>query len=585
MAVSPVDVYKVYLDPTMDVASKTAAIDMMYGGGAPPPEAGPDLRTADVSLSDAMTAAAGGNVPPSTLKALEAPRPPTSASVSDAMVAFGAGGNVTPSQRAALGDPVPPAPPPVSAPAAPAPARTETPAAPTPPAMGEANRGLNMLVASKLGAGGPSRYIPGHDQKTGSTVEYREAIPEELKLNLGVDALHGSAQAIQRGEMEAKQHTEAAQAAEADKRRLESERAANAARQAGLQEHAKKLDEGFEKLAKDTEVRPGDFWATKSTGQKVLGVIASIMFGLAGKPELIDKMIDDDVAARQKQREKLLGARKSAIDNFRAQMLSPEAANAADRALATQAAASEMTRLAESAKAPEARQRGLELAAQYQQKYNALMAEMAEKEAKAVRESSQYIPGHSTGGQMSTAQLYDYLTTKAHLAPNDALTYIASGKYNPGLSPQQLAQQQDLMKRAVVGPDGKLYYAGEEKDARQAKDKISNVGTINTETSFLESELAKGLAGMDRGAVEASRNRLIGAWKGMGVEGSKEYPIESLVGSSVGDLISMKAKGGLAKARQMANDEVTGVMGNLYTDPLDPTKRGGASWSEVVLPQ
>jgi len=201
------------------------------------------------------------------------------------------------------------------------------PAAPSSDAQFDA--GVRQLIGGAL-RGTPARRVAAHDQPVSTTIARAGQVPDDIKERLATDAQAEAGLALDEGEQAAKAHEEAANAAYVRQMNTEAERKAFADQQRRLQEHVQVMDAGYEQLVKDTVVKPSDWWASKDTGHKVLALLGAVMFGLAGDPKGIEKVIDDDLQLKQIQREKMLGARKSAIDHFRERLLSPEAQQQAD---------------------------------------------------------------------------------------------------------------------------------------------------------------------------------------------------------------------------------------------------------------
>lgn len=589
MAVAPLDVYSIVADPKRSADEKRAAIDMLYGAGAPPAAAS-DMRVAsnDSVPSDSVMFGSGAlNAPPAQAASdvpaggmsMAPPAPAAAQAVSAATPApppappAPAGGMSLPPEPNMSPIPQVSEAQPAAQPAAP-PAAEHGAGAPLaePSADALTSAGVSGIVRAAL-RGTPARRVAEQDMPIGSVIAHAGAIPPEAKQALADDAAAQAKTALEEGEAAAKAHLDAAIGADINARDARAEREAVAAREKAGHEHVQRLDEGFEKLVKDTAVKPSDWWTTKDTGHKVLAVLSAVMFGLAGDPKGLDKIIDDDLALKQAQREKLLGARKNAIDTFRARLLSPEAAAAADRALAAQAVAAEATRLAEAAAAPEARLRAQQVAQQYQSEFDRLSAQMAKEEAGTVTTHLKHIPAGVIGGSPDLLATIKRLKDAGYNAEGIARV-LAGGQYGNEASPDE------AKRRVTFGAGDQVGYVGNESTQPEAQHMASALtGLRGAYNRILELTRSTGhtLAGPEKAALEANvasaMLKLQAMAKGEGANarlaGEMLERLEPLTGAAAlkTGMLDANAVAQVTEARRLVDDQIESLKGELTPSP------------------
>lgn len=517
MAVSPLDVYRIVADPTLGPEAKSQQIDMLYGVASP--QNGPDARVANVDPSSIMAGSGALDQPPG---------PPMSMSDAGGMSQGGTGG-MSAAPPGAVGAPpmmVPPAPPPTGIAsnafsavppqnqssispeelAAAAANKASTPVgggpaqqfAPPPTDDERFNSGVGQIVGGML-RGTPAHLVAAHDQPVSSVISRAGAVPEEMKAKMGEDAEKEAGIATQQGEEAATAHLNAAISADNQAGQARSDQKELVERERAGHEHIQRLDQEFEKLVKDTAVQPSDWWTSKDTGHKILAGIGAIMFGLAGDPKGLEKVIDDDLAMKQVNRTQRLGAFKSKIDDFRARLLSPEARQSAERALAFQAASAEALRLSEAAKAPEARLLGQQTAQHFQTLSDQAMAAMAEHEAAQVQTHIAHVPGRVAGGAPNPLTVL-HQAKEAGLNPEGVVRVITGGQYGSGESP-------DEAKRRVIFTDGQVGYVGNEGQQKETQEMASAVtGLKSAYARILDLSKSSGhtIAGKEKAQIQAN---------------------------------------------------------------------------------
>lgn len=191
----------------------------------------------------------------------------------------------------------PDAPPPAPAPAAaPPPAPTPSPPAepagpPPPPAGSPALPGGESFPLVAAGGGGMTK---AYERETrGPTL-----LAAQGQRNQMVEDTIGSVG----GRNEAMAEQEYAQA-------LDTERGARDREQAVQQSMLERQDEYAERqadfdatarqMSKQGQIDRGRFWASRSTPQKVAGVVELLLAGFRGAPSMLQKRIDDDVKAQE----------------------------------------------------------------------------------------------------------------------------------------------------------------------------------------------------------------------------------------------------------------------------------------------
>lgn len=524
MAVDPRDqVYGIVAHPTMDPDAKAKAIDMLYGVGAPPPAAGPDLRTAEggpaaPTLGDAMSAF-GGNAPPATVQALEGPPPGAQQPQASATDVGGANMGALFGGGEYKAPPVPSPPPPAEHGAehgghgeAPghgagghggaAEGHGEAPSsAPADVDEGKVAGAQIRSLFDEMTGSVPGHRVAAHDQLAGAVTEKAAPIPDSVKQALGDDAKKEAALAIAQGDEASKAHLDAAIGFDNQAHQAHADRAALVEKNRANEAELKDKDQHFEQLVKDTAVKPGDWWSSKDTGHKILALISAAMFGLAGDPKGLQDLIDADLADKRLNREKLLGARKSAIDGFRNRMMSPEAADAAERALANQAVAAEAMRLGEAAKAPEARAAAERIAQEHLTQFDRHTEDWARLEGGTIRQNIANVPEHYTGGpKMSRVDAYAKLTKLGYTAEQIASALGPSGSIGGGESPDEGKRRVTFNAGEQVG-----YVAneGQQKEMQTLATAISGLKATYARIRELSKSSGHTIAGPEKAALQA----------------------------------------------------------------------------------
>ncbi|HVW26236.1 MAG TPA: hypothetical protein VHC69_12760 [Polyangiaceae bacterium] len=545
MAIDPLAVYRVVTDPNLSADAKKSQIDLLYSAGAPPDQT-PDMRTADVTeTAPDPTAAAAAQyyaaadtspTPPPVASDVPAPSPGALSSM-PASVAPPAAASIAPAppppganmSSASSGAPIA-APAPVVPPAS-----AEVADVASPPVDDDArvSAGIRMLAQGAM-RGTPARRIAAYDQPTASVTEHANTLPDDVKQAVADDAAKEGELAVQQGEDEAKSHLDMALGADIQARDARSQAAKLAADNAALQAHAAKLDDEFVKLTKDTAVRPEDWWASKSTAGKVTSLIGAVLFGLASSPDGLQRVMEQDLAARQANRDKMLGALKDKVNAFHSRLMTPEAQHAAEQALAAQAVAAESTRMAEAAKAPEARMRGLQLAQQFQTQYHEWAARMAAAEAGSIKTNIAHVPERVVGGAADPIATLERLH-KLGLDTPEVIKTIMGGTYGTGASP-------DEGKRRVTFADGHVGYVANEEQQKDTQETVSALGRLKSAYGrILQLSKSPGhtLAGKERAEIEANvalaTQQLQSMAKGEGANARMAGEMLERLGPLVGD--------------------------------------------------
>src|SRR5262252_1092339 len=294
------DTYRIVDDPNMSPDQKRAAIDALWAPDITKPAMGPDLRTADVDPRSIM--AGSGD----TSSAPPAPAP----SVSDVPVG---GMSVAPPPAAPAASVAPAPTMSTISPEALASAAAEkgsTPAAPPPPGP-TPNQIASQLVgeaARRALRGSPGHYVPGHEQPTTTVLEKTAPVPEEIKQRIHESQEKEQALIRERGDVAAKAALDTGIQADIEARDLRAKEAEQVRKDEAAKAHLRGLDDQFEKLRKDTELEPNAWWTHRDTGHKILALIAAGMFGLAGDPEGVSRMVKDDMERLSTERDKKLSA-------------------------------------------------------------------------------------------------------------------------------------------------------------------------------------------------------------------------------------------------------------------------------------
>lgn len=588
MAVNPLDVYSIVAHPDLSAEDKRAKIDALYG-------VAPDLRMAsttgddrtainaalaDPSLSAPAAAPSvadvGGrmSMPIAPAPVAAAPRdatpvidPRTVGAVQQSMPVI-SGADVPNLAAAATSHPASVSHAPIShAPAAPEVPHDVTPEAPADEDLLTA--GVSALVGGAL-RGTPAHRVAAHDQPTASVVERAGGVPDEIKERVAKDAEAEAGLALEEGDAQSKAHLDAAIAADNQAHGARADLAALQQKQKDAEAHIQKLDTDFEQMTKDTAIKPSDWWSSKSTAGKVTSLLGAIMFGLAGDPQGLQRVIEEDLALKAQNREKKLGAFKMRIDDFRSRLMSPEAANAAERSLAAQAVAAEATRFAEAAAAPEARVRAQQVAQHFQTLSDQHAEEMAMREAGTVRTNIMHVPERVAGGAPDPLTVLKR-AKELGLSPEETIKVLMGGKYGAA-SPEEA-------KTRVILPGGEVGYTSEDlhKETQTQMDALQGLQSNLARIKALTSRAGHSIAGQDKARLQAliadTTTQLSGMARGEGANarmaGEMLDILKPLTGAGALDTTTADAttRAGIDEASRLYEAHVQGIKNRLTPSP------------------
>lgn len=540
MALHPLELetYRIVADPTMDAGAKQQAIDALWGAPAIAQPPGPDLRTASFDA----------NAPLGSTASIPDQPPAPSPSVPDVP----AGGmSLPPDANMSVAPPVSVAAPAALPPDAGPNMSQYTPPAPVaaaPPGMtadDKLNTAVGALTMGALrGVGGVAQAA--HDQPVSSMVEKGAAVPEDIKERIATSEEAEAGHAINQGEVAATNDEAAQRAASHEVVQARAEETEQKLKDGYARDHLQKIDSDYQQMVKDTAIQPNDWWTSRDTGHKILAIIAAGMFGLAGDPNGVTRMVESDMSRRSLERDKQLGAFRSRIEDLKGQMLSPEAAHQAEMALGLRAAAAEAKRLAASAAAPEARANALAQAQHLETQAALLEGQMAQSEGGTIKTQIAHVPARVIGGTAGGLAGLKKLK-EAGLDPVGAIRAATGGSYE-GTSPED-------KKGMVIFPDHTVGYTSEDLH-KETQNELDSLGKL------------QGNLGRIKALMTA----------GHSIAGADKERLKTLVADTTLQLSSM-ARGEGAQAR-MAGEMLTKLgpltgSGALETSTLDATAKAG----------
>lgn len=577
MALHPLELqtYRIVADPTMDASAKQQAIDALWGAPAiAQPSAGPDLRTADVDPSSIM---AGSGV-------LDLPAgPPVSASDAGGM-----------SGMSAAPPPAPPAGPAMSAPSmspispeALASAAAVHASSPVPAGPVEAAAPLGMTADDKMNTavsllaqnamrGTPGRVVGAHDQPVSSMVEKGPVIPDDVKEAIHDASIDEKLAAQKQGEVAATNAEVAAKDASREVVAARADETEQKLKDQYAKDHLQRLDTQYETMVKDTAIKPNEWWTHRDTGHKILALIAAGMFGLAGDPNGVSKMVEDDMSRISLERDKQLGAFRQRIEDFKGQMLSPEAGHQAELALGLRAAAAEAKRLAASAAAPEARANAEAQAANLEKQAAMLEAQMAQQEGEHVKTQVAHVPARAIGGPVDPLTVIKR-AKEAGLNPEGVLRAVTGGSYE-GATPEE-------GKSRVIFPDHTVGYTSEDLH-KETQNELDSLGKLQGNLHRVKALMTGGhtLAGGDKSRLKAliadTTMQLSAMARGEGAQarmaGEMLETLRPLTGSEAMDTIGADstAKAGIDEALRLYDGHVETIKNRLTPSPKTTPKDG-----------
>lgn len=598
------DAYKAFLDPGLSADEKKARIDSIYAQPDPAaiadvapitmaaPAAGPDLRTADLGGQIVADPTGGGYQPPAGLPNTGSPAVSDVGAIQAGLKAAGANPIGAPS----------PARPSAGAPAPGATPMTEGAAVmpPTPEQLADADM-TSLARSSMLRRGGT---IKAADIPTASVVEGREETPEAAaaKRDLEGSQLAEGMMAVSAGDQQAKAAHAAGEAADQDVFNAEAERSKERFVQAAAQKHLATIEDDYQKTLKDSELQPNAWFANKSTGQKITSVLGAIMLGLGGHPEMVTKIIDDDMAQRNANRDKMLGGKRQQISTFQNQMLSPEARMTMDHAMSLDIAAAQARQLAAAAAEPEMKMRAMQAAQQLSTQSAAQRLAGAQQEEKTVRTNIVHRQAQSFGGGMTPENA---AKTAKELYGNDPQgvrkVMIAAEGGAPGMALTPEQEKDALSRRVVVPGTHTVLWAPREADAQAAQAELLAANHVMQGYGKLQQIMKSAGAGRslspsEQGEIQAVAGNiklaLMNAEKD-GSSGGRNSPelldyLSALTGAKVGDVLGYDAQrmAELHTAAQQLNSRTNDRLGALSTKPFPPSvdapmQTGGATEDAV----
>ena len=142
-----------------------------------------------------------------------------------------------------------------------------------------------------------------------------------------------------------------------------------AERQEELAQRQADYDDTVSKLGRLGHIDPGRFWASRTTGQKIAGIVELMLSGMSGAPSLLMKRIDDDVKAQEfayYATRDTASAQQSAFGMAMQKYQNEDAARAAARAAAIDVTQAQLAQISAKWKGTEAANRADEARANLQ---------------------------------------------------------------------------------------------------------------------------------------------------------------------------------------------------------------------------
>jgi hypothetical protein len=578
-----------------------ARLDSMYGPVTP------DMRQAAFGGADARTAQNMSTEPAMSVAPAPSPFVPTPE-------------NIEAAQRA-----VPPAPPPVATDAGgmsvQAPAMSEGPAMSTispeqlasmgqqaearlassqastaapsgaalpPPQSPENAEMQRYLIGGYRGGGG--RVVPGGEQLASRTVtrELRAPLSPETSEELEAANIEAQGMAVGQGESAAGmlEKQAAAQAEQAQRARedLAQYKRVNAAKQAEYDMQRAELDD----MRAQVQREPITFFSGDTTGHAITKTIGLSMLGLLAGPMAVMQAVNNSIAQKEKERGQAMTLLDDQLDRFKAGIPSPEAQQLYTRSLGLDAAAAEADRMANLAKAEDARQRGFALAEQLRRE--ALQARAAAQSVSLGKEEikTANVPTKVVGGAPGGMAGLLKRAKELGLAPEQAL-YLANRGQLPsgGGEPQtefELKKLTEEMKRRVTLPNGEVVHARSDTEQKSAQSAMDSGGALlenYDRLGNLTEQVGIGgkIASESLGEIEATISDIaltLKDQKQLGVLSESDMIlINPLTGREAGDLIvTPKLIGQLRRSRELVHRKIQQERAKLLTSPYGSTAVG-----------
>jgi hypothetical protein len=580
-----------------------ARLDSMYGPVTPDMRqaafGGPDTRTAqNMSTEPAMSVepAPSPFVPtPENIEAAQRAAPPA-----PPPVATDAGGmstqapaisegpamsTVSPEQLASMGQQAE-----ARLASAQAPTAAPSGAALPPPQSPENAEMQRYLIGGYRGGGG--RVVPGGEQLASRTVtrELRAPLSPETAEELDYAERGAEGLAVAQGEgaagMLEKQAAQQSEQAKRAREDLAQYKRNTAAKQAEYDMQRSQLDD----MRAQVQREPITFWSGKDTGTQIMNGIGLFLLGLGGGPQVVQQVIDRDIAVKEKARGTEISLLQDQLNRFKEGIPSPEAQQLYTRSLGLDAAAAEADRMANLAKAEDARQRGFALAEQLRRE--ALQARAAAQSVSLGKEEikTANVPTKVVGGAPGGMAGLLKRAKELGLTPEHAL-YLANRGELPTSSEvpneaKDIKRRESELERRVVLPNGKEAFAGSAKAAEGIQGSMDAATQLLSNYDALEREVkAHSVTGqLDREALGRIRASIadnittLKDLKGLGVLSKSDLDlINPLSGAQAEDaIIGPQFQGAIQRARQIVNRKADIETAKLLARPWGSERVGKA---------
>jgi hypothetical protein len=465
-----------------------------------------------------------------------------------------------------------------------------------PPSQSPENAEMQRyLIGGYRGGGG--KVIPGGEQLASRTVtrELREPMNPELADELAGANIDAQGLAVGQGESAAQQlekhAAQQAQQAQSARAELASYKRTNAAKQAEYDIRRSELDDMREQIQKE----PATYWSGKGVGTQILNAIGLALLGMDknGGLQAVQNLVNSEVERKQKERVTAINLLQDQLNRFREGIPNPEAQAMYTRSLGLDAAAAEADRMANLAKAEDARQRGFALAEQLRRE--SLQAQAAAQSASLGKEEikTQNVPTKVVGGAPGGMAGLLKRAKELGLAPEQAL-YLANRGELPTSSevPKEatdIKRRESELERRVVLPNGKEVFAGSAKAAEGIQGSMDAATQLLSNYDALEREVkSHSITGqLDREALGRIRASIadnittLKDLKGLGVLSKSDLDlINPLSGAQAEDaIIGPQFQGAIQRARQIVNRKADIETAKLLATPWGSARAGKAQSS------
>jgi hypothetical protein len=405
-------------------------------------------------------------------------------------------GRASPAAAPIIPPPTPIAPVTPIAPAVPA---VKTPVTPPPATPDEvADTAMQHYIANASIPHAGIR-VPEHAQPVSETVTGTNPVSEDLTEEAAAAKQDLQILGLKRGDIEQANAQRQSLLARKHEEGLREQQETMMRRQTLVNEHLDDLQKKYDQTVKDNQVNPNAYWANKNTGQTIMAVLGGLLLGLGGHPEMVTQIIQNDIAQRNLNASKNIGAAKEGVEFFKMKMSSQDAADQMELSMGQRIAAAEAERFASNSGSAEAKQKAEEYVAALnaQAAQNAL--EAARKEAGAHSTQIAIIPAHTAGGSPGGVPGAIGAGKKLGYTPRESLVIAAGGKVGGNEAPD------DIGLRVIDPATGRVAGWANTKEEKQdiQKSLQTNHAVINDLNQYEKLlGLGESIAGPDKARMK-----------------------------------------------------------------------------------